>query len=142
MLVSMEEIKSRANALGRLGYIPQDESQEQYLFLNIAFVKFAEDAKPYSLMRNLKTFEMDEPLVFLDECNYIAYPPKITTETKSIELDNDLVDLFVWCYLSQLNPDKKEIVDNYKRGLAEYRGRRHNERFGKPQEQTRLSELI
>ena len=142
MLVSMEEIKGRAKVLGRLGYLPQDESEEQYLFLNIAFVKFAEDAKPYSLTRSLKTFEMDEPLVFLDECNYIAYPPKITTGTKNIELDNDLVDLFVWCYLSQLNPDKKEIVENYKKGLAEYRGRRHNERFGKPQEQTRLSELI
>lgn len=141
MLVSLESIKKKTKALGRLGYLPSEE-EEFFLFLNLAYVKIAEDAKPYSLMRSARDFEVDEPLVFLDDCNYIAYPPKITTATESIDLDNGLDDLFVWCYLSLLNPDKKDYVDSYKKGLAEYRGRRHNERFEKPKEQIRLSELI
>lgn len=140
MLVSLAEITQKAEILGKRGYLPTQE--ESYTFLNIAFVKFAEEAKPYSLMRNSKDFSLEEPLVFLDECNYIAYPPKITEETQNIELESELIDLFVWCYLSVLNADSKEFVSNYKKGLAEYRGRRIDERFGKSKKQTWLSELI
>lgn len=140
MLVSLAEIRQKAEALGRLGYLPSEE--EFYTFLNIAFVKFAEDVKPYSLMRNSRDFSLEEPLVFLDECNYIVCPPKITTETQNIELESELIDLFVWCYLSVLNADSKEFSANYKKGLAEYRGRKIDERFGKSKKQTWLSELI
>lgn len=140
MLVSLAEIRQKAEALGRLGYLPSEE--EFYTFLNIAFVKFAEDAKPYSLMRNSRDFSLEEPLVLLDECNYIAYPPKITEQTQNIELESELIDLFVWCYLKLLNPENKEFANNYKSKLCEYRGGRVNERFGKPKEQTWLSELI
>lgn len=141
MLVSLVSLKKKIKTLGRLGYLPS-EDEEFFLFLNLAYVRIAEDAKPFSLMRYAGDFEIDEPLVFLDRCNYIAYPPTITTSTQNIELDNGLEDLFVWCYLSLLNPEKKEYTESYKKGLAEYRGRRHNERFEKPQEQTRLSEFI
>lgn len=109
------DVVNTARVIGRAGY-DLSKDRELVVFLNMAIRRLAIDAKPMALLSNLSNTN-DQPLVWLDKCNFIKKPNDIQesdlSKNSEIQLDDMLFDAMVYALLSTVNPDNEYFMKQY-----------------------------
>lgn len=129
--MKIKDVLETAKKLGRTGFDLSNNEDAVY-FINIALRRLAFDAKPMALLSNTQNIE-DQPLVWLDNCNFIKTPQAIEVDdlvnNSELILDDILFDALVYAILTTLNTDNEYFAKQYAYYKNQYRESIFNDRL-------------
>lgn len=128
------DVLETAKKLGRTGF-DLGNNEDAVYFINIALRRLAFDAKPMALLSNTSNIQ-DEPLVWLDDFNFIKSPQAIQVndlvDNVDVVLDHTLFDAFVYAILTTLNTENEYFAKQYAYYKNQYRESIFNDGLRKP----------